>query len=106
LNRNTAGRLRAGDAGNEWRAARTHDAARDDRRRNDRETGDGEHEYAAHLQRLIDMHMTDPLYPLESAVTGTAETRGIPLAAASCFVTDMCAIRKCLWAADARDWAA
>jgi len=38
--------------------------------------------------------MTDPLYPLEIAMLGADETRGIPVAAEPCFVTDMFEIRK------------
>src|SRR5688572_20894003 len=82
LDRHAAAGLRAGGAGDEGRASRTHDAARNDRGRDHRETRDGDHEQATHLHRLFDTHMTDPLYPLESAMVRCDETRGIPVAGA------------------------
>jgi hypothetical protein len=40
--------------------------------------------------------MTDPLYPLESAMVRGDETRGIPVASAQGFAADMCRDKKAL----------
>jgi len=48
------------------------------------------------------MDLSDPLYPLESAMVGCDETRGIPVARAQGFASDMCRDKKPVSLADGK----
>ena len=48
------------------------------------------------------MHLSDPLYPLESAMVGCDETRGIPVTGAKGFASDMCRDKEPVGLADGK----